>query len=137
MRLAIIAILTLLSSATAAAASLSVQVKDVQGREGEIVVRLFASADEFPTGAGVAEAAGPAADGAILRLDGIAPGTYALIAIHDRNGDGKMEKNFLGLPLEGYGLSTNPQPLLVPRFNDGKFQITDGENRIEVRLVYY
>lgn len=70
-------------------------------------------------------------------MPGLTPGMYALVVVHDRNGDGVMEKTFLGLPQEGYGLSNNPRPLLVPRFEDAVFEVKDGQNTVEVALVYY
>ena len=41
----------------------------------------------------------------------IAPGTYALAVIHDKNMDGKLATNFLGVPTEGYGFSYDGENL--------------------------
>ena len=37
----------------------------------------------------------------------IPPGTYALVVIHDENRNGKLDTNWLGLPKEGYGFSSD------------------------------
>jgi uncharacterized protein (DUF2141 family) len=124
----------------AAAASVALTVSGVKPGPGEIIARLYAGPDGFPSAPAkaAAQARAPAAQANVtLELSGVTPGRYALIVIHDADGDGVMKKSFLGLPEEGYGLSNNPEPLLVPRFRDGVFAVTDGANAIEVRLVYY
>jgi hypothetical protein len=44
----------------------------------------------------------------------VQPGRYAAIAFHDENGNGKPDKNFLGVPTEPYGFSNNVQGFLGP-----------------------
>ena len=39
----------------------------------------------------------------------LAPGDYAVSLIHDENGNGKLDTNFLGIPKEGVGFSKNPK----------------------------
>jgi len=53
-------------------------------------------------------------------------GTYALFVFHDKNNNNKMDKNFLGIPKEGYGASQNKLPFAsAPNFNDNKFTIAN------------
>lgn len=55
---------------------------------------------------------------------GVPDGTYALFVIHDVNNNGKMDKNFLGIPKEGYGASKNKLPFAAaPKFDANKFTI--------------
>lgn len=42
------------------------------------------------------------------------PGTYALVAYHDRNANMKFDRNAIGLPSEPYGVSNNPKIRLAP-----------------------
>ncbi len=52
------------------------------------------------------------------------PGTYAAAVIHDENSNGKMDKNFLGMPLEGYGISNNhTHALSRPTWEESKFVV--------------
>lgn len=121
-------------------ADLTIVVKDIRGSKGEIIARLYANAEGFPSDPrfAVAEARVPAsAPAATLAMTVPRLGRYGLIVIHDVNADGIMEKTFLGLPEEGYGMSNNPRPLLVPRFSDAVFEIKENANSIEVGLVYY
>ncbi len=64
-----------------------------------------------------------------VTLTGLAPGTYAIQAYQDRNGNGKMDSSWLGLPLEPYGFSRDATPRLSkPGFDRVKFAVTAGAN---------
>src|ERR1035441_3817868 len=39
----------------------------------------------------------------------IPQGVYAVNLFHDENMNGKMDTNFVGMPVEGYGFSNNPR----------------------------
>jgi len=48
-------------------------------------------------------------------------GTYAIIIVHDKNGNQKMDRNWIGMPAEPYALSGNsPFRMGPPKFEDVK-----------------
>ncbi len=52
-------------------------------------------------------------------------GEYALSIFQDVNDNGKLERNFIGIPKEPAGLSNNLRPRFgPPRFKDAKFAVT-------------
>jgi uncharacterized protein (DUF2141 family) len=52
------------------------------------------------------------------------PGTYAAAVIHDENSNNKLDKNFLGIPTEGYGISQNhTHALRRPTWDESKFVV--------------
>lgn len=61
-------------------------------------------------------------------------GTYAISTLHDENGNGKMDKNFIGIPKEGCGISTNPKiGMGGPKFNDSIFTLN--AKQLELTIV--
>jgi uncharacterized protein (DUF2141 family) len=59
---------------------------------------------------------------AVITFENIPPGTYAIAVFHDANQNGKIDKNFLGIPKEGYGASGNKLPFAsAPTFKDNQF----------------
>ena len=65
------------------------------------------------------------------------PGMYAVAIYHDENSNHHFDRNFLGLPAEGYGFSRNAVPLFAPpRFDAVKIAVHPGANRIAIRLRY-
>ena len=63
-------------------------------------------------------------------------GEYAIMLFHDRNGNGKMDTNFLGIPKEGYGASQNKLPFAAaPKFEANKFIVKGGVSiRLPIKL---
>ena len=58
-------------------------------------------------------------------------GTYAVAVYHDRNANGKMDKNFLGIPKESYGHSNNAGGSFgPPPFDKAKFEFGSPEKQI-------
>ena len=40
-------------------------------------------------------------------FEDVTPGTYAVVVLHDENDNRQCDRNRLGIPLEGYGVSNN------------------------------
>lgn len=60
-------------------------------------------------------------------FDNVAPGTYAITAIHDLNNNGELDKNFLGVPTEPYGFSNDARGTMgPPSFSSASFQYPGG-----------
>ncbi len=70
---------------------------------------------------------------ATLRLP--RPGRFALIVVHDEDGDGRMKKSPLGLPREGYATGRNATELEFPFFEPALRDWTLG-TRVGVRVLY-
>ena len=65
------------------------------------------------------------------------PGIYAATAYHDENGNGKFDKNRVGLPVEGFGMSNNPTTLLTPPSHDqAAFTVSHGPTRVDIEIKY-
>lgn len=64
-------------------------------------------------------------------------GDYAVAIYHDENGNHRWDRNFLGLPAEGYGFSNDaPTYLGPPAYAAARIAVHPGDNRITVRLRY-
>lgn len=74
------------------------------------------------------------ADGtATLTFSGVAPGTYAIVVIHDENGNGEMDTNFLGIPREPGGFSNNAPARMGPaRFSEAAFEVGDDAVTLDI-----
>ena len=68
-----------------------------------------------------------------VTFENLPPGTYAVKAFQDLNGNGNFDVGVRGI--EPYGFSTDP-PVTVglPQFDDVKFTLTAGANSIELTL---
>ena len=73
---------------------------------------------------------------ATVSFSNIPPGIYAVFLFHDTNSNNRMDKNFLGIPKEGYGASKNRLPFAAaPAFEENKFQVAPNSIvRLNIRL---
>lgn len=126
-------------SGAAAAAELQVVVRPVAHDHGTVKLALYSSPETFrKEDKALAMLSQPAVPGEMtFRFDGLAAGRYAIVAYHDENGNGKMDR-FLGMiPTEGWGLSNNPEVSGPPQFEPSAFTVADAEpTRIEIDLRY-
>jgi uncharacterized protein (DUF2141 family) len=68
-----------------------------------------------------------------VRFDGLPYGQYAVVVLHDLNKDMDMNKNFLGIPTEGYGFSNNVMGKCgPPSYDQARF---DFAQRYETKII--
>jgi uncharacterized protein (DUF2141 family) len=71
-----------------------------------------------------------------VRIDGLAPGSYAAAIIHDENGNKKLD-TMLGIPREGFGFSRNPAIRFgPPRFDSARFPLDGASKPQQVKMKY-
>ena len=59
-------------------------------------------------------------------IDSLASGTYSIRFFHDENSNDKLDVNWLGIPVEGYGFSNNASATFgTPSIEDREFVIKD------------
>ncbi|MFM7972651.1 MAG: DUF2141 domain-containing protein [Betaproteobacteria bacterium] len=107
--------------------------------KGSLNCRLFTDATSFPDGEGSRTVSAPiSGHQASCVFDELPPGTYAVAVVHDENGNGKLDKNFLGIPSEGYGDSNNrTYAASSPKWEESRFTVTSREPLVlKVSLRY-
>lgn len=68
-------------------------------------------------------------------FDTLPTGRYAVALFQDRNGNGELDTNFFGVPVEPYGFSNNVRPrFFQPGFDACSFDL-NATQRIEIRLI--
>ncbi len=125
----------------AAAGGLAIEISDIRSDEGRVMVAVHAPADgvEFPDEAGaLAGAWTEAASGTwTLTFPDLPDGRYAVAAIHDENGNGDLDTNLLGVPVEGYGFSNDALGFMgPPAFADAAVVVAGGTAVARVTLRY-
>lgn len=126
---------SMLFAAQATAAELTVEVTGATASGGTIEVSLFDSADGFMREPFLQQSGAPGEDGRFETVFVALPeGEYAVVAVHDEDGNGVLDGGFLGIGAEGYGFSNGAWALFGwPSFERAAFRV-DGDLSIEVRL---
>lgn len=122
----------------ALAAELTVAVSGLRNQNGQALIALHDNSANFPNKweRALAVKRLPARDGAAATFENVAPGRYAVIVVHDEDGNGEMTKTFVGLPVEGFGTSNNPSFFGPPRFGPAVFDLLE-DTSLSVRIVYF
>ena len=131
-----------LEAQTTGTANLTVRVTGARNAKGKIRVALFRDGKGFPNDASQAvHTQGADIDPQTLSAQvvfaDLPAGVYAVSVFHDENMNEKLDKNFMGVPKEGYGASNNPKKKMgPPNFDDSKFQLSGTEQSVEIKLMH-
>lgn len=123
---------------TALAARLEIQVEGIHPGQGDLRLVLYDKAEGFRKERHSREVrALPASQTSLgFVFDGLPPGRYAVMAYHDEDGNGQLNRRFGMFPIEGYGLSNNPRLSGPPSFEETAFELTDPGQVVTVRMKY-
>ncbi len=136
------ALLALLAFAMASgltqAAEIELEVTGLKQTEGQVTVAAFAEAGSWlrkPVAVAMVAASKQEDGRVVVRIKDLPEsGELALSVLHDVNGNGKMDSNPMGMPLEPFAFSNNAVGNFGPAsFEQAKFSIKPGA-RISVRL---
>lgn len=107
---------------------------------GSVACRLFKSPSGFPYASNDSVTVRVKAAATTVRcaFEAVPPGTYAIVVLHDENDNRKLDKNRLGIPLEGYGVSNNhTHALSAPRWEEAKFVVEpDRVRKLAIAVRY-
>jgi uncharacterized protein (DUF2141 family) len=119
-----------------ASADLTLTFPALASKSGKVMIAVYDSAQGWSSGkpARIAQASASDAEPA-ARIVALPPGTYAVRAFQDVDGDGKMGMNPFGMPVEPYGFSNDAKPNMgPPSFDAATFTVTAGANTQVVHL---
>jgi uncharacterized protein (DUF2141 family) len=119
---------------------LRVHVIGLRNDRGDVRCSLFSSAEDFPadTDQRATTVVAPISNrNATCEFTGIGPGIYAIVLFHDENADGSFNRNWIGLPEEGYGFSNDARAYFhPPSFKDASFSLERGTKDIQIDIRY-
>ena len=125
--------------AEAAVGRLVVEVSGLRSDRGQVMLRLYDREAGFPTdGSKALRQMRQRIEGghATIVLEGLPFGTYAIGCIHDENGNGKLDTNFLGIPREGVCASNDARGRRgPPSWKDARFDF-HSDATIQIHAAY-
>lgn len=121
-------------------ATITVRMTGFHNERGIARITLFRDSKGFPDNAALAFRTQSAAitNGQTMVDFANTPfGDYAIGVLHDENENGRMDTNWLGIPLEGYGASNNPRNRIsAPSFKSALFRVTSPSLTLSITLNY-
>ncbi|RZT10379.1 Uncharacterized conserved protein, DUF2141 family [Duganella sp. CF402] len=123
------------AAAPSFAAELTISIEGVASADGQVMVAIFNSADTF-LAKPLRGAAAPAHEGTVqVQVADLPAGDYAFAVYHDANGNGKLDRNSVGMPTEDYAFSNNAFGKRgAPSFQDARIALPADGATIRVSL---
>lgn len=116
--------LALLLAGTTQAQQLEVQLEGVAHDRGSLRLAVYDRAEGFrKADQAFTSRELPAQAGRVRVEFDLPPGQYAILAYHDEDANGELNRRFGMIPTEGYGLSNNPRVMGPPSFADSAFAV--------------
>ncbi|MDO8989972.1 MAG: DUF2141 domain-containing protein [Sideroxyarcus sp.] len=124
--------------AWAADDALVVTLAGVQHAKGQMRVSLYSDPMTFrkEDKAQAIQAVVPVVGETVVRFDKLMPGRYAIMAYHDEDGNGALNRRFGMFPTEGFGLSNNPDVMGPPKFEDSAFDVPARDGQVRIKIAY-
>ena len=114
--------------------TLTVVVENVPNDQGKVSLGLF-NEETFMKAGPIQSAVGKTTDRSVtLTLTNVQPGQYGISCFHDENDNDRMDFEANGMPKESYGISNNQISYGPPQWSDAKFEITDDDMEITIRM---
>ncbi|MDF5707620.1 MAG: DUF2141 domain-containing protein [Nostoc sp. S4] len=120
---------------------LTVEIDGLKNKRGQVCASIFASSQGFPNqrdrvlqGQCIKITDTPL----LITFENLKAGNYAVAIIHDQNSDRTLNRNILGIPIEGFGFSRNPEiTTSAPKFSQAAFLVAGPNTNIQVQLKYF
>lgn len=133
--LAATCILMSVPAANANAADLNVEIKG-SGDKGNVMVALYKQTDKWMRMASGGSQMLPAKkDGVAVTFKDLPEGEYAVSLFVDENGNGKLDSNAIGIPIEPYAFSNDASGAFgPPTFEQAKFVVSKDAKTVVINI---
>ena len=115
---------------------LTLEVDGVRSGKGVVGVLVFRSAKGWPedTSRAFRSVDVPARKSStVVSVTNLPPGTYAVVVLHDENANMKLDRDWMGVPKEQWGMSRNPHAqFAAPEFDRAEFELA---RNLQMRIV--
>jgi len=124
---------TVLQAQDATGVDVTVIIENVLSDEGKVVGSLHTQ-ETFMKGAGIQNAVIDAVEGEqSITFKNVAPGTFALLFLHDKNENSRMDFEANGMPKESFATSGD-MVYGPPSFEASKFEVADTDLEVRIRF---
>ena len=105
---------------------LTIKIENIEVLEGDIRIGVFDTSGNFLKEGFTFKKYKIAVENntETIIIDDLPQGEYAFMLYHDKNADGELNRNFLGIPKEPFAFSNNVKPKFAkPVFEECKFSL--------------
>lgn len=137
MRIHLFVIWTIALLAPAKKGELILQVKNIESARGMLHIAVYDEKNFLQEGKELLKTTATVQNQQDLRvaIPDLPFGTYAIAVYHDVNNNGKLDKNYLGIPAEPYAFSNNPRAKWrSPTFDETQVELNAPQKDLHLEL---
>ena len=118
---------------------LIVNIDNIKEVKGQVLLGLFNQEEDFLETALInVSVKVTAMDNTKATFSDLPTGYYAISLFHDVNMNNELDKNYMGIPKEGFGFSNNKMGIFgPPSFEDSLVKIEKDTTEITIRLKHF
>ncbi|PCE64678.1 DUF2141 domain-containing protein [Sediminicola luteus] len=110
--------------------TITVTIDNIVNDNGTVLFSLHTQ-DTFMKGPGIKNEGSTIENGSVtITFTDVAPGEYAIMALHDENDNRRMDFEANGMPKESYGMSGNDMSFGPPSYQAAKFTYEGGTKKL-------
>lgn len=145
-RYAIMIVTCALSLVTLSAKTLVLNVENLRSHKGNLMLYLWSSPDrylnkhtaDYRVIYDLEKPGNTPVNGLIrLQVNELGAQPYAIMVYHDENRSYNFERNFIGLPMEGFAFGNNATPKFgAPKFQEAAVDLSGHDAEQRISIVY-
>lgn len=114
--------------------ALTVTITGIQNNSGKLMAEVYNSKGKFLKSAYKTTSTSIKANTATVIFSDLPKSDYTVMVYHDQNGNGKLDKNFIGMPKEPVACSNNAKGFMgPPKYEDAKFTLVT-DSKITIKM---
>jgi uncharacterized protein (DUF2141 family) len=117
---------------------LTLIIGNLKSTSAPVIVSVYGTTSKFPAPHGQLKEYKFKPHGNVLtaKITNLKFGTYAIATYQDENSSGEIDKNFIGMPTEGYAFSKNFKPTVkAPNFDQCRFDYNKTANTLTINMI--
>lgn len=131
-------VLAALAALPARAATLEIAIGNIRASQGTLRASVCTAETFLAEFCAINKTARARGGEMVVTFPDVPSGTYAVQVHLDEDDDGRIGRNFVGIPNEGLGFSNDaPFRFGPPSFSDAAFQLGPAGGRIRLNLRYF
>lgn len=119
-------------------AQLRIELNEIRQEKGSVRIALFDTPEGYLMHPVDSLSVAADADQLFMEFANLAPGRYAFALFHDLNDNGKLDRNWLGIPSEPFAFSNNAMGRFSePNWEQACFELKEGRETHRICLKHF
>jgi uncharacterized protein (DUF2141 family) len=114
--------------------NLTITITGIKNNTGKLTAEVYNSKGKFLKSAFKTTSSTIKSNTATVTFSDLPKSEYTVMVYHDENNNGKLDKNFIGMPKEAVACSNNAKGFMgPPKYEDAKFSLI-ADSKITIKM---